>query len=994
MRVMQSRIRPPRPGPRLVSRLRLVDLIAELGRSYGIVQVTGTAGSGKTTAVLEAVTSDPRPLAWLTLDAADAAPGRLLGYLEAALARVLPGLDDVTADALASGSDQTEVAGLLAEAARTEPVIVVLDELERIAESAPARAVLSTFVRYAPPSLLAILVSRRPVALDLGSARQIGDTGAVTELDLAFTVDEAARALELSGRPASEAEAAVHATRGWVAGVLFEAWRSERHVHGVGGEADPLSGYLSSEIMSPLSEDERAFLIATSLLEEVTPTRADALGQPRAGEIMTALSSHRLPVTFGQGLSLRCHPRFREYLQDQLGRRNPDEVRRLHGAYGELLIAEGRHEDAVEQMLTAAALDRAATTAELVILSVTRRLDFAVAERWLRMLGAQRVECSVELTSAELLIALEREEFAHGAACADRLIELIAPASTPIDPDLACVIAWCYNLVVRFDDAWAVLDRATPSAQVDAMRFALGLDLIEHPTHYRDRPEDTGYSVDGLLARLDFAHGRFARLLEAPTAPWSAVRSSRVAALRALGRLDEALDLTQRGAALDDWTSVRVYVELMADLGRPEEALAALVRGQDLLRRSASAMSTTLALLLEAMLTLRYRHDTARARAVLAEADRYPVTRQHLRMAEQFHLWLGLAALLDEDNEAAVTELRTAVDLMTTWDRLLFLADAAVYLAEAEWRMGDESAADAAADLAYQTAQRHGSNHLLLRALRDFPAVASRRIDAEPGTDSAWHELGRILINEGLLLGVDISRRVLLREFGKATIVIDGAEVPTKLTKSLELLAYLVEQARSTTRQDLLDALFEGRLDDSARSYLRQALNNLRTVLGGDGQLIVDGDLVRLAGDGITTESVELEHAIRQASRRRGSERLMTYVDALAVLERGQYLAGTRSDWVLERRFQLTQLANDGRHAAAVTAFELGDYAQADALVRRVLTDDPYREGTWRLSMRIAGALGDEDRVIARYRACEKALAVLGTTPADSTRELLRHLRR
>ena len=44
-----------------------------------------------------------------------------------------------------------------------------------------------------------------------------------------------------------------------------------------------------------------------------------------------------------------------------------------------------------------------------------------------------------------------------------------------------------------------------------------------------------------------------------------------------------------------------------------------------------------------------------------------------------------------------------------------------------------------------------------------------------------------------------------------------------------------------------------------------------------------------------------------------------------------------------------------------------------------VLREDPHRESAWRLSMRIAGALGQEDRVIARFRDCRAALAEVAT---------------
>jgi hypothetical protein len=41
-----------------------------------------------------------------------------------------------------------------------------------------------------------------------------------------------------------------------------------------------------------------------------------------------------------------------------------------------------------------------------------------------------------------------------------------------------------------------------------------------------------------------------------------------------------------------------------------------------------------------------------------------------------------------------------------------------------------------------------------------------------------------------------------------------------------------------------------------------------------------------------------------------------------------------------------------------------------------------------------AAAIGDEDRVIAAYRHCERVLGEFGTTPSGTTRRLLETLRR
>jgi DNA-binding SARP family transcriptional activator len=398
--------------------------------------------------------------------------------------------------------------------------------------------------------------------------------------------------------------------------------------------------------------------------------------------------------------------------------------------------------------------------------------------------------------------------------------------------------------------------------------------------------------------------------------------------------------------------------------------------------------------LFEAMLALRLRRDTTLAAAALARVESYPTARRRLRTLEQIELWHGLVALLDDDAPGAAAHLRQAVELMVEWDRLLLLPTAAVYLAEAEWRLEDEAAADAAADRALWAARRQGSSHLLMQALREFPAVVARRLDAEAGSDSAWHEIGRTLMSERLLTGAELVPHVEVREFGTPAIVVDGMAVQPKLTRSVELLAYLAAHTGPASRGELLDDLFGGRADDSARSYLRQAVNRLREALPPDAPLAVDADAVAWNDEHLTSESIRFRSAVQQALHVHGRERLAALVLALETVERGEYLPGARSRWAGERREELRDAANDARLAAADAAFGVGELEQAEAQVQRVLRDDAYRESAWRLSMRIAGALGHDDRVIARFRSCQAALAELATEPAASTRQLLAQLRR
>jgi LuxR family maltose regulon positive regulatory protein len=1000
--VIQRKLAIPEVTERALGRPRLERLLAMLVERYPVVWVAATAGAGKTTAVVQAARSIERPVAWLTLDATDAAPGRLVTYLEAALARCAAQVDGVGTGALARRIAHAEAAGLLAEAVGTTPVLLVIDELERLAEAPEALAALGGLVRYAPPTMRIVLISRRELAVDMGHAATLGRVAAVGETDLAFTTDEAARALADVGRGEVDPIAAVEATGGWVAGVLFEAWRSEDHVAGLGGEADPLYGYLSSQILEQLDDDDREFLVATSLLEEVTPAAADALGQPAAGDRLLALRAAHLPVTWGaDGRTMRCHTRFREFLLECLQRRGEDHVRGLRAAHGDLLASEGHHEDAVEELLLAGERGRARAAAERAIAGVIERLDLAVAERWLHALADAGPDGG-PLSAAEVMLAIGREQYGRGVRLADRLHaggnrERLARASSPA----ASMMAWCYWHGGRIADARAVIDVAAQSPEIEAIRYLLALVDGESTDGAALRPALSGGPLDALVMRVHYAHGRLPRLAATPASRWAAAVSApwRISTLRATGLTEQALDLYEaQGAA--SWAAVWLHaivgVEILIDLRRTDDARQALLRARELIAASESQVYDLLSLVMEAKLELRLRRDAGAAREVLAALERRPAAREYGFIAEQVDTWTGYADLLEGDVAGALGHLRAAVARMLASDRILELPTAAVHLAEAEWRNGDEEAADRAADLALAAAAKQGSNHLFLQALADFPAVVARRIDAEPGTPSPWHDLGRALLAQGVAVDPRIGPLIELAEFGGRALAVNGTVVRPRIAKAYEVLAYLAScPGQCASRDDVLDALFDGRADGSARAYLRQAFHQLREVLPAGVELTVESARVAL-GEGavIRSESGRVEALMAQAARLRGEERLQATLDALELLERGEYLPGARTLWAQERRRHLDAVAADARFEAAELAFAAGRYRDAERLVAAVLRDDPYREAAWRLQMRLASAVGDEDRVIGAFRGCERALGELGTRPAGATRHLLDALRR
>jgi hypothetical protein len=228
----------------------------------------------------------------------------------------------------------------------------------------------------------------------------------------------------------------------------------------------------------------------------------------------------------------------------------------------------------------------------------------------------------------------------------------------------------------------------------------------------------------------------------------------------------------------------------MIDLGRADEARSALARGRQQIRTSGSLVFLWLSWLIEAKLELRMHQNIAAAVAILDRAE-VAGARRYAFLAELLDTWRGFAFLLADHPREARTCLGRAVASMEKADRILELPAAATYLAEAQWRLDSAVEADEAADRALRAAAKQGSNHQLMLALSDFPAVVSRRLDAEADSDSPWHRLGRALMDAGVPVDMTSELTIRVREFGELSMTVDGLPAKPRIAKSVALLAYL-----------------------------------------------------------------------------------------------------------------------------------------------------------------------------------------------------------
>ena len=91
--LLATKLHVPRPQPGFVSRPRLVEALGE-GLARRLILVCAPAGSGKTALLAGWALSGNRPVAWLSLDAADNDPVRFWRHTVAALDRARPGIGE------------------------------------------------------------------------------------------------------------------------------------------------------------------------------------------------------------------------------------------------------------------------------------------------------------------------------------------------------------------------------------------------------------------------------------------------------------------------------------------------------------------------------------------------------------------------------------------------------------------------------------------------------------------------------------------------------------------------------------------------------------------------------------------------------------------------------------------------------------------------------------------------------------------------------------
>ena len=239
------------------------------------------------------------------------------------------------------GSDAAAIASqVLAElAGARDGTTLVIDDLHELSSAATAQ--LTRLLASLPPQVHAVLATRHDLLLRLHRLRLAGELAEIRAPELRFSEPETRALLAAAGIALSEDGVALlrQRTEGWAAGLRLAVLslaghpEPERFVAEFSGSDRAVAGYLLAEMLDRQPAAVQDLLLRTCLLDRVHGELADLLtGRPGSHRILLDLEdANAFVLSLDPGRTwFRYHRLLSDFLRLELRRTRPETVPALH----------------------------------------------------------------------------------------------------------------------------------------------------------------------------------------------------------------------------------------------------------------------------------------------------------------------------------------------------------------------------------------------------------------------------------------------------------------------------------------------------------------------------------------------------------------------------------------------------------------------------------------------------------------------------------------
>ena len=567
------------------------------------------AGSGKSVLLTQWAATHPEvDFVWLDLTPSDDDPVRFAQRLLQGLTAVDPEAAElgqlVSLHGGGLGTPLLEaLAGFLAELSET---VLVLDDLHQLT-NATLLADLGRFVELAPANVHLVLSTRVDPPIAWSRHRLRRGLTEIRQAELAFDDADSARLLErITGRPlgTDQVAALVNRTEGWATGLQLAAMMlrlhedADRFITQFSGSDRLIADYLSEEVLEAQSSARRAFLLQSSVLDEMCADLVFHLtGVPDAQLVLEALereSMFLVPLD-GHRRWYRFHHLFRDLLRFRLRAEDAGAEPRLLELAASWCLERGEVGPAVEYLLQARSWERALDLIMSRGNEIFERGQMATVIRWI-----SQIPETAPAGRNDVSLLLGWLKGADGqAAAAEDIVRRVA-----VDPAASTGERVCAQSFLAAMVQW----RPDPESSIEVAKAALdGLDGLDgsplpvvmnltDPHSLETVVLISGGRAHFLAGRLEEARSWLERGLASAGAAYSVWRVSGLGSLSLLeawsGHIDRAEELADLALAiardvgnLSHPSSADAYLALsLAALERGEPRRAALSLGEGTVR--------------------------------------------------------------------------------------------------------------------------------------------------------------------------------------------------------------------------------------------------------------------------------------------------------------------------------------------------------------------------------------------------------------------------
>lgn len=444
--LLTTKLHIPGGRPGAVPRPRLSERLSRSSKAR-LTIVTAPAGFGKTTLLTQWLSEiTDTAVAWVSLDEADNDPVRFWTYVITALQKAANDFVGVAALELLQPPQPPSEAALttLLNDLQSLPhdVVLVLDDLHVI-DGRDIHGGLTYLLDHLPPNVHLVLATRSDPPLPLSRLRARGELVEVRSNDLRFTREEAAdyfagpMGLTLT---AADITTLADRTEGWAAALQLAGLSLQDRddpgaaVARFAGDDRFIVDYLADEVLALQSDEVRAFLLTTSVLERLSGPLCDAVtGQSggatrlvdleRAGLFLVPLDDHRQ--------WWRYHHLFADVLRAHLSDQHPGRAPELHRRAAGWLQANGESTDAVRHALAGDDFPLAADLMELSMPAMQRERREPELARWVRALPDELLQVRPVLAVAFVGALAQAYEFETIDARLTAIERSIRPSGEP-----------------------------------------------------------------------------------------------------------------------------------------------------------------------------------------------------------------------------------------------------------------------------------------------------------------------------------------------------------------------------------------------------------------------------------------------------------------------------------------------------------------------------------------------------------------------------------